>query len=178
VIEHLPGDFPLSGTPGFHSLERVVFDGVLERGGIVLKLFCVCNKVDAVARIETRPTKAPDKFMYWQVTRTELQLSPALDARTERGHFVTEDPWTVRVEGMPPGLAPKLAKYRRPRARPQVVAPSEVRPAAPPTNAMLQALRECPNKICPHDLGYHDERFCSKCGGPCKPKKASRARKA
>lgn len=175
MIERLDGTFPLALTPGFHALERTVFDGTLERGGIILRIFCTCAPNEAIARIEARLTKSPSAFRYWATARNEIQIEPALDVRTDAGHFVTDDPWTTQPEGLS-FPDEHFAKAQRTRVKPK----AQVAQATPPSPVTLERIRAaeqgCPRGVCAHELGFHDERLCSKCNGPCAPGKAKRAR--
>lgn len=172
MIERLPpatdgNDRPLELTPGFHSLSRAVYDGVLERGGIVLKLFCACDPIDPLARVHAYPTKSRGNFQYSVVGRTTLELSPAIDTRTGWGHFVSADPWTVQVESLPTGLTTKYAKPKAAKRRAAALA-VDAKPAK------LGGVQGCPTGQCPHPLEVHSP--CSICGCP-NIKKATRGRR-
>jgi hypothetical protein len=154
-MPNVAASFPLAGVPGFHSLARTALVGAAGPGGVVLDVYCTCSD-EPVAQIVARLSNPKvDEFRFTEMGGGRIALAPALDLRTDHGHFVTDSPWEASPDGwtrLGPINGAKVTALRR------ALRPAKAVRAAIPK---LVAEDRCG---CGHEMGFHDP--CSRCTCP------------
>jgi len=150
-------EFPLAGVPGFHSLARTSMVGTAGPGGAFLDVYCACNAEQPVTQITVRTTRKPDdSFHFLERGRGKIVLTPALDLRSDHGHFVTESLWDASPDGwqqIGPIDKAKLDALKK------SLTPKTAKTAAPVKLTSAQTMCGCGDPLSVHDP-------CSRCECP------------